>query len=262
MTSDVKVLDTLGRNQDPVIGLGYAGPSSEKKDIEKSKVKDISKVKANITALCKIAKKFNFKSTSYNVTDMLTASVFNENHEKNTTRVDENPLFSIGIGLEEKSGEDSLCNVVLNQFLKVTPKEMRSLLFKSAADLNEKIDNFKKETGSILKSFAQLSHSVIILVTPKKERLFETALPDLVQSEYPVVVVEQENQFYTTTFIETDKILPKKGKVQIELNQNSNRINILLIIEKKNNLQNLHSVFLLVEKLSQSTKQLLILELF
>ena len=100
------------------------------------------------------------------------------NNDRNLKRVDENVMSSIGLSMESKSGDRSFCSVLIRQLLMVTSKEDREQIFKSDDAIQKEIMTFEKKVvqGSIMKSLSNLCFSVIVIVRPEKEQIFETSL--------------------------------------------------------------------------------------
>jgi hypothetical protein len=198
LTSDIKVITRNMKNDKKTIGFGSAGPVVDK--TPKGKLPDLNymKICSNIRCLVKIANRFSFKNMCYSINDMITASSFNIQNERNLIQIDEDVMGSIGIAQDLESFD--IKSVLLKQFLRVTDENTTETIFlPDKGPVEKQFESKKKIANSIIKDISELAKSVIIIITPQLSQLFETVIPDEIKNTTALAIVLRDGKYYNTT---------------------------------------------------------------
>ena len=198
LTSDIKVITRNMKNDKKTIGFGSAGPVVDK--TPKGKLPDLNymKICSNIRCLVKIANRFSFKNMCYSINDMITASSFNIQNERNLIQIDEDVMGSIGIAQDLESFD--VKSVLLKQFLRVTDENTTETIFlPDKGPVEKQFESKKKIANSIIKDISELAKSVIIIITPQLSQLFETVIPDEIKNTTALAIVLRDGKYYNTT---------------------------------------------------------------
>ena len=198
LTSDIKVITRNMKNDKKTIGFGSAGPVVDK--TPKGKLPDLNymKICSNIRCLVKIANRFSFKNMCYSINDMITASSFNIQNERNLIQIDEDVIGSIGIAQDLESFD--VKSVLLKQFLRVTDENIAETIFlPDKGPVEKQFESKKKIATSIIKDISELAKSIIIIITPQLSQLFETVIPDEIKNTTALAIVLRDGKYYNTT---------------------------------------------------------------
>ena len=198
LTSDIKVITRNMKNDKKTIGFGSAGPVLD--TTPKGKLPDLNykQICRNIRCLVKIADRFSFKNMCYSITDMITASSFNIQKERNLIQIDEDVMGSIGISQDLEPSD--VKSVLLKQFLRVTDENISETIFlPGKGPVEKQFQSKKKIATSIIKDISELAKSVIIIITPQLSHLFETVIPDEIKNTSALTIVLKDGKYYNTT---------------------------------------------------------------
>ena len=198
LTSDIKVITRNMKNDKKTIGFGSAGPVLD--TTPKGKLPDLNykQICRNIRCLVKIANRFSFKNTCYSIRDMITASSFNIQKERNLVQIDEDVMGSIGISQDLEPSD--VKSVLLKQFLRVTDKNITETIFlPDKGPVEKQFESKKKMATSIIKDISELAKSVIIIITPQMSHLFETVIPGEIKNTSALTIVLRDGKYYNTT---------------------------------------------------------------
>ena len=198
LTTDIKVITRNMKNDKKTIGFGSAGPVVN--TTPKGKLPDLNykQICSNISCLVKIASRFSFKNMCYSINDMITASSYNIQNERNLIQIDEDVMGSIGIAQDLVSSD--IKSVLLNQFLRVTDENIAETIFlPDKGPIEKQFESNKKMANSLIKDISELAKSVIIIITPQMSHLFETVIPDQIKNTSALTIVLRDGKYYNTT---------------------------------------------------------------